>query len=229
MIPGLYNGRNKSFFFASYEAYRNKSAASPRTVTIPTAAMHAGDFSEWRDANGNLIPIYDPRTTRVNPNGSGFLRDPFPGNIIPRERFSQISREVLNLATMRPDLPGVRNNFVYTPGDAVSTNPWNKFSIKLDHNLSINDRLGFLLHWGEVLVIPPSGGPAGGFPVPLNNFRDEDSHTYVYRANWDRVISPTLLNRVTFGHNRSEEHTSELQSPCNLVCRLLLEKKKQSI
>src|SRR5256885_8402561 len=28
---------------------------------------------------------------------------------------------------------------------------------------------------------------------------------------------------------RSEEHTSELQSPCNLVCRLLLEKKKQCI
>src|ERR1022692_5109894 len=27
-------------------------------------------------------------------------------------------------------------------------------------------------------------------------------------------------------HRRSEEHTSELQSPCNLVCRLLLEKKK---
>src|SRR5256885_7313381 len=29
-----------------------------------------------------------------------------------------------------------------------------------------------------------------------------------------------------FGAFRSEEHTSELQSPCNLVCRLLLEKKK---
>src|SRR5205807_2886394 len=28
---------------------------------------------------------------------------------------------------------------------------------------------------------------------------------------------------------RSEEHTSELQSPCNLVCRLLLEKKKKNI
>src|SRR5256885_12451690 len=28
---------------------------------------------------------------------------------------------------------------------------------------------------------------------------------------------------------RSEEHTSELQSPCNLVCRLLLEKKKKTI
>ena len=95
MLPGMYNGRNKTFFFASYEAYRNKSAAAPRTATIPTAAMFAGDFSEWRDANGNLIPIYDPATTRVNPNGLGFIRDPFPGNMIPAERFSQISREVL--------------------------------------------------------------------------------------------------------------------------------------
>ena len=48
---------------------------------------------------------------------------------------------------------------------------------------------------------PRAAGPSGGLPVPLNNFRDEDSHTYVFRANWDRVITPTLLNRVTFGHN----------------------------
>src|SRR5256885_4065420 len=34
------------------------------------------------------------------------------------------------------------------------------------------------------------------------------------------------LRRGT-GLHRSEEHTSELQSPCNLVCRLLLEKKKK--
>src|SRR2546426_5439840 len=33
--------------------------------------------------------------------------------------------------------------------------------------------------------------------------------------------------RVFEGSKRSEEHTSELQSPCNLVCRLLLEKKKK--
>src|SRR5256885_3676335 len=34
------------------------------------------------------------------------------------------------------------------------------------------------------------------------------------------------LGAYDFGAHRSEEHTSELQSPCNLVCRLLLEKKK---
>src|SRR5256885_5428709 len=37
----------------------------------------------------------------------------------------------------------------------------------------------------------------------------------------------TLILVVWFGEDRSEEHTSELQSPCNLVCRLLLEKKKK--
>jgi hypothetical protein len=201
VFPKMYDGKDKTFFFASYEAYRNKTAAAPQTVTIPVASMYNGDFSAWRDASGNLIPIYDPATTRPNPNGPGFIRDPFPNNQIPTERFSRISREVIQLATMRPDLGGVRNNFAYTPGDQINTNPWNKFSLKLDHNLSTKDRLGFLLHWGEVLVVPPSDGPGGGLPVPLNNFRDEDSHTYVYRFNWDRVITPGLLNRVTFGHN----------------------------
>src|SRR5256885_10944935 len=40
------------------------------------------------------------------------------------------------------------------------------------------------------------------------------------RASW-----PGTTTRAS--STRSEEHTSELQSPCNLVCRLLLEKKKQ--
>src|SRR2546426_6050134 len=35
------------------------------------------------------------------------------------------------------------------------------------------------------------------------------------------------VRAVASGTRRSEEHTSELQSPCNLVCRLLLEKKKK--
>src|SRR5205807_8873397 len=37
----------------------------------------------------------------------------------------------------------------------------------------------------------------------------------------------THKTRDLLARFRSEEHTSELQSPCNLVCRLLLEKKKQ--
>src|SRR5688500_20018904 len=40
-----------------------------------------------------------------------------------------------------------------------------------------------------------------------------------------RIVVQENLNQL-IGAVRSEEHTSELQSPCNLVCRLLLEKKK---
>src|SRR2546426_2839811 len=42
-----------------------------------------------------------------------------------------------------------------------------------------------------------------------------------------RALLPGLLVEEPGEDARSEEHTSELQSPCNLVCRLLLEKKKK--
>src|SRR2546426_10989144 len=48
------------------------------------------------------------------------------------------------------------------------------------------------------------------------------------RFEQDRV-RPAPEQLVRRGKSRSEEHTSELQSPCNLVCRLLLEKKKKKI
>src|SRR2546426_7792589 len=41
------------------------------------------------------------------------------------------------------------------------------------------------------------------------------------------ALVPERLEGAHHVHQRSEEHTSELQSPCNLVCRLLLEKKKR--
>src|SRR2546426_6244838 len=47
-------------------------------------------------------------------------------------------------------------------------------------------------------------------------------HIHIRPAVVDARPGPT----GAFHQHRSEEHTSELQSPCNLVCRLLLEKKK---
>src|SRR5256885_10784249 len=46
------------------------------------------------------------------------------------------------------------------------------------------------------------------------------------RDAFDAVKIIEETNAAADGKLRSEEHTSELQSPCNLVCRLLLEKKK---
>ena len=78
--------RNRMFFFVAYDGYRDRRQTESRLVSIPTAAQRNGDFSALP------VVIYDPATTRPNPNGTGFVRDPFPGNIIPANRISSISR-----------------------------------------------------------------------------------------------------------------------------------------
>jgi len=67
-IPKIYNGKNKTFFFGSFELFRNRSGAGEFVTSVPTPEMYQGDFSRWVDSTGKLLPIYDPATTRANPN-----------------------------------------------------------------------------------------------------------------------------------------------------------------
>src|SRR5882762_1246233 len=83
-IPGLYDGRNKTFFMFNYEGYK-EATPNPATYTVPDDAQLRGDFSNLRDAQGRLITIYDPATGRLDASGQ-WVRDPFPGNIIPANR-----------------------------------------------------------------------------------------------------------------------------------------------
>ncbi len=92
--PLGYEGRDRSFFFYNYEGYRFVTNASG-FYTMPTEAFRNGDFSKLADATGKPIIIYDPATTRANPSGNGFLRDPFPGNIIPANRIDIVSKNIL--------------------------------------------------------------------------------------------------------------------------------------
>jgi hypothetical protein len=68
-IPHLYDGRDKTFFFFSYEGFRERIGQT-FVESVPTLAEKNGDFTNYRDASGNLIPIYDPTTTTLNPNGT---------------------------------------------------------------------------------------------------------------------------------------------------------------
>ncbi|HYO83127.1 MAG TPA: TonB-dependent receptor, partial [Bryobacteraceae bacterium] len=68
-IPKLYDGRNRTFFFSGWEQWRWRSTGAPQIGTVATPEQRNGDFSRTFDSRGQLIPIYDPATTRPNPSG----------------------------------------------------------------------------------------------------------------------------------------------------------------
>ncbi len=87
-IPKIYKGKDRTFFWASFEGYRDTQANSGVT-SVPTAAERAGDFSSSLSAGGSLRTIYDPLTTAADGT-----RQPFAGNIIPLSRISPVGAAI---------------------------------------------------------------------------------------------------------------------------------------
>jgi hypothetical protein len=142
LIPGLYNGKNKTFFLFAGERYREGTPA-PLFGTVPTEAMRNGDFSNYRDAAGNLIKIYDPNTGRLE-NGV-WVRDQFPGNIIPANRINPVAKQIMSYYplpnTVTPGVPNWQQNLAFA--DQVNKDKFWNWVGKVDHNFSSNDRTFF--------------------------------------------------------------------------------------
>jgi hypothetical protein len=215
-IPKIYDGRNKTFFFTAGEWFRNRVGASSGFFSVPTPEMYNGDFSNWVDAAGLRLAVRDPATTRPNPSGPGFIRDPFPNNQVPQARFANISRNYVALVrdVIKPNngaAPGasdyVRNNYINTTGTALD--PWTKFSVKVDHAFGINDRVSFLYNFGLHDRTPgPDGFP--GLPYPANTNRIDSQKSHVYRGTYSKVITPTTVNHLFGGVNFWKERHDAL-------------------
>src|ERR1043165_728122 len=89
-LPKLYNGKNRTFFFVAYEGFRNRQGSPGQISSVPPPEMYLGDFSNLVNSKNQLLPIYDTASPKPNPRGAGFVRDPFPGNIIPVTQFSSV-------------------------------------------------------------------------------------------------------------------------------------------
>jgi hypothetical protein len=203
-IPKLYNGRDKTFFFLSYEGFRNRAGASPTPYSVPPPEFYTGDLRNFVDANGKMYQVYDPATTTLV--GSTYTRTPFPNNQIPQARIDPISKSIIGFVQplLQPNVPGrvpgtsayVRNNYI-SAGSSISPN--NKFSIKGDQVLTNNQKISFLF---ERTRQQDSYGPTGapGLPKPLAG-NPGYNRSDVYRISHDYTISPTLLNRFYAGGN----------------------------
>ncbi|MFB3779589.1 MAG: TonB-dependent receptor domain-containing protein [Bryobacteraceae bacterium] len=206
VIPKLYNGRNRTFFYLAYEGFRNRVGSKAVIASIPTPEMYDGDFTNWVDQNNKLLPIYDPATTRPNPSGSGFIRDAFSGNRVPKARFSALSQKIMPYAQgVKPNRGGqpgtigyVRNNWINSSGTVQS--PQNKGSAKIDHVLNDSHRLGFFMNISKYEDSLGADGPPG-LPTPLWNGTIILYNIQSYRMTHDWVISSALLNHFQIGGN----------------------------
>ena len=195
--------KNKLFFFMAWDEIHVAAVAFGVTLdTIPTTAMHSGDFTGLVDANGHQIPIYDPATTQPDGNG-GFTRSQFSCNgvlnVICPNRFSTIANKMINLLPA-PTYNTYPNNWVSRAGSGgtvIDRVPmW-----KVDYNF--NERNHFNASIWRTWA-PQSGltGEFGGISTTALDRIEPAPSGWLggYRANWDFIASPHVVNHFGFGN-----------------------------
>ena len=127
--------RNRTFIWASTEGYKTRTTAN-LVLTMPTARERQGDFSQ------SPAVIYDPLTTRQDPARPGqFIRDPFPGNVIPANRINPVARILVNLLP----LPTAGRSLARSSLPIADLT--NQTTVKVDHRVSARQTLSGIFAW----------------------------------------------------------------------------------
>ncbi len=195
LIPRLYNGKNKTFFFFSYEGFRQSQAAQNVLIT-PTAAELSGDFSG--DFAKGVI-IYNPFSTTPDPNNPGeYLRTPFPGDQIPSNLISPAA--LLYAKTLFP----APNAALSTGQNSVDTTPTetnsNSYTGRIDQSFGERDQIfGRFSYYNQ-----PSSGSAG-----YAGFKSiGDLHGYNVAVHGSHTFNPTSIVEGYFGRNFGDDLTT---------------------
>lgn len=196
--------RDKTFFMGFYEGFR-EHIPFPRTSTVSTDLQRLGDFSQTRNSAGQLVTIYDPLTTRPDPNRPGrFIRDPFAGNRIPDERISPVARRLLDFVP-RANVFGEpftqANNLAVSPNLGIYS--YNSYLARIDHHFSDRHRIfvSNTANWGVEFR------NQNGFPIPSlrGNWPKHRNH---YMGTFDDVFTfnPTTVLNVRVAFDRFNDY-----------------------
>lgn len=199
-LPKLYNGRNRTFFFFGHDLFYSKGGNQGDLLTIPSMAMRQGDFRDFVDNRGAMVPIFDPASA----NASG-VRAQFANNIIPASRFSKVSQRIVDLMPT-PDLPGSLLNWRNRTGRGTANyqaDPLqNNFSItaKVDHSFSDNQKLSvsYIDEYRPRFI----AGTGWGIDNPLEGAQRQPLHSRTARTSLDSILRPNVINHITIGYDR---------------------------
>ena len=211
-LPKIYNGKNRTFFFADYAGLREVRGQT-FVNSVPTTRVRNGDFSQYTNASGQLIPIYDPLTTRVV-NGV-IVRDQFPGNIIPASRINPVARNVASIYP-EPTGPGNFNNFTSVANSNLEDNSWTG---RVDHQFSEKNNMFARFSRGLFTRDSPQGQSACCLPTPAEAAQRFQLGPYVagtqntrlntmgLAVNDTHVFAPNVINEFRTGFARTVPFT----------------------
>jgi hypothetical protein len=198
---GMVNGRikkDKTFFLASYEGLRERSSANTST-TVPTLPQRTGDFSQTRAANGAAVNIYNPFSTRAQ--GTGFVRDAFPGNIVPASMMDPVAVNAMKYYPLPNTVVNAVTNLNNYFNVGARSFDQNQIDGRLDHNLTDKQRIFGRFSWRENLDSPPMY-----FPEELTIAEgrvNQGVRQPSASIDYTNALSPTTVWTMRAGFSRS--------------------------
>jgi hypothetical protein len=178
--------KDKLFFFGAQE-WVNFFQDSTAVITVPSAKMRNGDFSELLGPNGyfnRTYTIIDPTTGQ-----------PFPNNVIPQERLSPNGKAMLNMYPLpNTGANGVRNASITSPNPQDQRKDNIRFDYRLNASNNINYRFS-RYNW-----------------VAVDAFRDNlpfartdwERPNFTSTASWTNTITNNLINELTYTFSRDD-------------------------
>jgi len=203
VLPRVFNGKDKVFFFFAYEGFKD-AYATPTNFTVPTAAEIGGDFSRLYSLNkkGADYTLYDPTTGVLS--GGAITRTAFPKNIIPQSRLNPIASKFLTTYMPAPNTGSLANddtnNFI-SPENTIDE--YHSFSGRSDVNLGSRNKLtvsGRQSNWCQT-------GPSD---IVLNLSYEQHP---ICRDLWGGMVddvfvfSPTFFADLRLGGNRYDQYS----------------------
>ncbi len=202
-IPGIYNGKNRTFFFVSFEGMRSISYSTGQ-YNVPTEAMRAGDFRGLVDSQGRQILLYDPYTT----DSRTWARQPLTyagqANRIDPARITKLAQYLFSISPLpnRPTVnPLIDVNLVIpvpTPTRQTTT------SIRFDHRISDKDLVFVRVTRGtndhDLNITPMLETDLGDIRKTVTSNRHWPNTTAA--VTWEKMISPTMTNELLLNGSR---------------------------
>jgi len=194
-IPKVVNGKNRLFFMASAEWLKLRQS-SQANASVPTLAMQMGDFSDLRDKNGKVIPIYDPATYDATTGLKQQISCNGVLNVICPGRISNISKNFLNYyatpnQAVSPGISTLKSTFRdYVYNSSAPSNHY-IFTVRADYVQSPNMQWSFRYSPGN--DDQSTTGLAGSGTKIVSHFKQ-----WMGSNTW--TISPTIVNDARFGY-----------------------------